>query len=423
MADATTTNGGTLSQLPALRWLSGVREDYERVFVNEWSPYLGAIMLVIVVSALMVSGFFWDVFGGLKLWGDYFNNFIGLGPLLGIKTELQSPLMHHISLMDINLVIGAFTAALLSGQFKVSRPPNLEFVSGAFGGSLMGIGAALAGGCTAGGFFTPLLFSSPAGWAMWAGLLAGAFTGLKALLWSMENITWGTQAPERGPESPIRRFFPLFGIGVIALVLWWATSWFQSENERLVARGIIILAGFGIGFVMHRSRFCIARVFREPFMTGEGTMTKAMILALAIGIPIGSLLVQHKTVDPFLAIPAGFWFGSALGGLIFGFGMVFAGGDSAGSLWRMGEGHLKLWVAVFFFGWVGSIFSAIGGKTGFLTRDVNPELVEFTKVGKQVFLPDLFGGWGWISGLSFIMLLIWYLLVRYNESTEKFTVL
>jgi len=423
MADAATTNGGALSRLPGLKWLSGVKEDYESVFVNEWSPYLGAIVLVIVVSTLMVSGLFWGVFGGLKLWGDYFNNFIGLGPLLGIKTELQGPLMHRISLMDINLVIGAFTAALLSGQFKISRPPNLEFVSGAFGGSLMGIGAALAGGCTTGGFFTPLLFSSPAGWAMWAGLLAGAFIGLKALLWSMENITWGTKAPARGPESPIRRFFPLFGIGVLALVVWWATSWFQSDNERLVARGIIILAGFGIGFTMHRSRFCIARVFREPFMTGEGTMTKAMILALAIGIPVGSLLVQHETVDPFLAIPPSFWLGSALGGLIFGFGMVFAGGCASGSLWRMGEGHLKLWVAAFFFGWIGSTFSAIGRKAGFLTRDMNLDLVEFTKMGEQTFLPDLLGGWSWVYGLSFIMLLIWYLLVRYNEHTEKFTVL
>ncbi len=63
MADATTTNGDALSRLPALRWLSGVREDYERVFVNEWSPYLGAVLLVFVVSTLMVSGFFWGVFG------------------------------------------------------------------------------------------------------------------------------------------------------------------------------------------------------------------------------------------------------------------------------------------------------------------------------------------------------------------------
>jgi uncharacterized membrane protein YedE/YeeE len=158
-------------------------------------------------------------------------------------------------------------------------------------------------------------------------------------------------------------------------------------------------------------------------MTGEGSMTKAMIFTLALGIPVGSLLIQHDLVDPFIPIPASFWLGSMLGGLVFGFGMVFAGGCASGSLWRMGEGHLKLWVAAFFFGWIGSIFSAIGKKTGFLTKDMNLDLVEFTKLGKQVYLPDFFGGWEWMYVFSFVMLLIWYLLVRYNESTEKFTVL
>ena len=37
----------------------------------------------------MGSGLFWGVFGGLKLWGDYLNNAIGLGPALGIKAELD----------------------------------------------------------------------------------------------------------------------------------------------------------------------------------------------------------------------------------------------------------------------------------------------------------------------------------------------
>jgi uncharacterized membrane protein YedE/YeeE len=84
-------------------------------------------------------------------------------------------------------------------------------------------------------------------------------------------------------------------------------------------------------------------------MTAEGDMTKAVILALAIGMPIAALLFQKKVIDPYLAIPATFWIGSLLGGLIFGIGMVFAGGCASGSLWRMGEGHIKLWVTMFFF--------------------------------------------------------------------------
>lgn len=422
MGDSTVQHG-LPSGLHVPAWIGGLRDDYRRVFVTEWSPYLGAILLVVVTSALVSSGLFWGVYGGLKLWGDWFNNAIGLGPLLGLKEELQSPLLHRISLMDITLVIGAFCAALMAGQFRISRPPALEFVTGAVGGALMGVGASLAGGCTTGGFFTPLMFASPAGWAMWLGLVAGAVLGLKALLWVMEHVRWGTSAPAVSSPSPLKRFYPLFGLLVLVLMAWWATDWFNSDDKRLAGRGIIIVSGFALGFILHRSRFCFSRVFREPFMTGDGTMTKAMILALALGIPVTSLLLQNQAVDPYLAIPATFWLGSLLGGVIFGVGMVLAGGCASGSLWRMGEGHLKLWVAVFFFAWTGSVFSAIAKRWDLLTREMSLDLVEVTKVGKQVFLPELLQGWGWVYLLSFALLAVWYLLVRYNEATEKFTVL
>lgn len=422
MGDSTVQHG-LPSRLHVPAWIGGLRDDYRRVFVTEWSPYLGAILLVVVTSALVSSGLFWGVYGGLKLWGDWFNNAIGLGPLLGLKEELQSPLLHRISLMDITLVIGAFCAALMAGQFRISRPPALEFVTGAVGGALMGVGASLAGGCTTGGFFTPLMFASPAGWAMWLGLVAGAVLGLKALLWVMEHVRWGTSAPAVSSPSPLKRFYPLFGLLVLVLMAWWATDWFNSDDKRLAGRGIIIVSGFALGFILHRSRFCFSRVFREPFMTGDGTMTKAMILALALGIPVTSLLLQNQAVDPYLAIPATFWLGSLLGGVIFGVGMVLAGGCASGSLWRMGEGHLKLWVAVFFFAWTGSVFSAIAKRWDLLTREMSLDLIEVTKVGKQVFLPELLQGWGWVYLLSFALLAVWYLLVRYNEATEKFTVL
>lgn len=90
------------------------------------------------------------------------------------------------------------------------------------------------------------------------------------------------------------------------------------------------------------------------------------------------MLLQNGSVEPYLTIPAPFWLGSLLVGFIFGLGMLFAGGCAPGSPWRMGEGHLKLWVTVFLFSWSGSLFSTVVKR--------------------------------------------WYLLIRYNESTEKFTI-
>ncbi|MDO8890451.1 MAG: YeeE/YedE thiosulfate transporter family protein [Sulfurimicrobium sp.] len=406
-------------------WLAGFKADYETIFVEEWSPYLGSILLVMVIIALMINGLFWGVFGGVKFWGDWFNNLIGLGPLLGVPQDLDSFLMHRMSLMNIMLLLGSFCAALLSRQFLPRRPPKLEYIWAALGGCLMGTGAALAGGCTTGGFFNPVLHASPAGWAMWVGLLAGAVIGLKLLLWTLENIEWGMVAPPalQAPQG-LLRIYPWIGLAVVIGVLFWATQWYGSGNEKWVARAVIVLAGFAIGFIMHRSRLCFARAFREPFMTAEGDMTKAIILALTVGLLISSLLFQKKVLDPYVAIPAAFWIGSLLGGLIFGIGMIFAGGCASGSLWRMGEGHIKLWVAIFFFSWAGSIASALFKKFKITSIDEdNVELFEKTAVGFQAYLPDMTGGWGWTYLISGAILLLWYLLVRYNESTEKFTVI
>ena len=408
-----------------MRWIQGFKQDYQAIFVDSWSAYTGAILLVIIMAVLMSSGLFWGVFGGIKLWGDYLNNAIGLGSMLGIKVQLESPLMHRISLMDVTLVMGAFSAALLSRQFRINRPPMLEYIWAILGGCFMGAGATLAGGCTTGGFFVPLIFSSASGWVMWFGLLLGALIGLKLLLWTLENITWGMQSASFSAPR-FKKWYPLLGVMVLFGVLFWALNWWQSGEDKKVARALLIIAGFGIGFILHRSRFCLSRVFREPFMTAEGEMTKALMLAVALGAPVGAVLIYNGSIDPYLAVPARFWLGSALGGLIFGIGMVFAGGCASGSLWRVGEGHLKLLVAVFFFAWSGSTTSAILAKYGLLKPDFDIDfldgLAEMTGLGFQAFMPDILGGWQYTLLITYVLLAIWYGFIRYNESTSKFTV-
>lgn len=223
---STETLAGAAQTHGSLPRFPGLREDYRRIFVEEWSPYVGALLLVLIVLALMTSGLFWGVFGGVKYWGDRLNSMLGLAPLLGIAEAKEGLLGHRMSLMNILLVAGAFTAALLSGQFAVNRPPKLEFVWAALGGSLMGIGASLAGGCTTGGFFNPIVHASPAGWVMWLGLIGGAVVGLKALLWTLENVEWGTTPPSAFVlPAAVRRLFPVIGLAVIVAVIAWSASW------------------------------------------------------------------------------------------------------------------------------------------------------------------------------------------------------
>ncbi len=254
------------------------------------------------------------------------------------------------------------------------------------------------------------------------GIMAGAVIGLRLLLWTLDNISWGMQAPASGKSSSRERY-PLFGILIVAVIVTWTLIWGYAADEKIANRAIIVIAGFAMGFILHRSRLCFARGFREPFMTAEGDMTKALILALAVAIPLASLLFQKKVIDPYIAIPATFWAGSLLGGVIFGVGMIFAGGCASGAMWRAGEGNLKLCVAIAFFAWGGSAFSGLLRRWDVMTVDVNLDGLEFTKVGIQAYLPDMVGGWKWAFLVGFGFLLLWYILVRYNESSEKFTVL
>lgn len=89
----------------------------------------------------------------------------------------------------------------------------------------------------------------------------------------------------------------------------------------------------------------------------------------------------------------------------------------------MGEGHLKLWVGMFFFAWVGSTASALFKKAGLTNVDeTNVDTFERTAVGFHAYLPDMTGGWAWPLLLS-AALLLRYALVRDNESTEAFTLM
>ena len=106
-----------------------------------------------------------------------------------------------------------------------------------------------------------------------------------------------------------------------------------------------------------------------------------------------------------------FWFGSIVGGFIFGFGMLLAGGCGSGCAFRAGEGQVKLIVALIFFAGANSLVKAF--------MNVSPKFTEF--VGGKFFLPDYLP-WS-VSVLVIVaVLLVWYLFVTWNEETEKFVV-
>src|SRR5882762_16830 len=123
--------------------------------------------------------------------------------------------------------------------------------------------------------------------------------------------------------------------------------------ERVQARlAIYWVFGLGLGLVLQRGRLCFAGAFRDLFLMRNGTMMRAIIVGLAIMTPVFALIEARAVPEPsFGAIAAGahvvpLGLNLAVGGLLFGIGMVVAGGCVSGTLYRIGEGYLASWASL-----------------------------------------------------------------------------
>jgi len=94
--------------------------------------------------------------------------------------------------------------------------------------------------------------------------------------------------------------------------------------------------------------------------------------------------------------------------------MTVAGGCAVGTLWRAGEGHVKLWMSA-----LGFIIMAPVSK-GFIIPVVVKIIPESLRT--KMFLPEYLGYTGAVV-LLLVILLLWYMFVKWNEKTGKFSAL
>src|SRR5579859_531002 len=111
--------------------------------------------------------------------------------------------------------------------------------------------------------------------------------------------------------------------------------------------------GLGVGLVLQRGRLCFAGAFRDLFLMRNGAMLRAILVGLAIAAPVFALIESRAVPEPsFGALAAGahvvpLGLNLPVGGLLFGIGMVVAGGCVSGTLYRIGEGYLASWASLF----------------------------------------------------------------------------
>ncbi len=110
--------------------------------------------------------------------------------------------------------------------------------------------------------------------------------------------------------------------------------------------------GLAFGIVLQRSRFCFTSAFRDLFLLQDGRGMRGVLAGLAIATPGFAIVMSNQIPNPTLGmlppdaniLPLGIH--TVVGGVIFGLGMVLAGGCASGSISRMGEGYVASWVAL-----------------------------------------------------------------------------
>ena len=385
----------------------GLFDDlYHALFGDSWEMWIGSILVSMLSILLFVMASPLGSIGGL--------NNIGLNILThaGFSFSESAPSGIPVipeflyAMLVVSVFIGAAGGALLARQFAIRLSPWPEMMKGLVGGILMGVGGSIGMGCTISGFYSSLPALSAGGLFFGAGLFVGVYAALRYLIWESVRFPfltegkWTRYLAADGQKSHLQ---PL--TGSLILLLGISLIFFYDPSTEIDLIGFIII-GILIGMVLQRSRFCIFRAIREPFLNADPKPAQAIIAGLLVGL-VGFIVIKGAGQgEEYSFIFPNFWLPGLIGGVIFGIGMTAAGGCSISSTWRAAEGSVKHWFALLGI----TISMPLTGeylKPGFL--DLIPGSTQ-----RAEFLPDTLGYGGSVF-LILLMLFLWYVMVTWNE--------
>ena len=109
----------------------------------------------------------------------------------------------------------------------------------------------------------------------------------------------------------------------------------------LLLISVNLILGIAAGVIMHRSDFCVAGMFRDLFLFRQTFMLKMLLILVVSAMLLFEVSRQFGLLPyypfPLLGTPS---VANVIGGVIFGIGMVLAGGCVVGTLYKMGSGSL-----------------------------------------------------------------------------------
>jgi uncharacterized membrane protein YedE/YeeE len=177
--------------------------------------------------------------------------------------------------------------------------------------------------------------------------------------------------------SPRRRGF-LISATIAALILI-VSAIYLSVDQRFIY--LLVYAWFGViyGVFLQYGRFCMASAVRDLFAVGVPRMAVGVLIAVML-YAIISAFIQQAGFNTFHAHPLGWHV--VIGGLIFGLGMVFAGGCASSSLYKTGEGNLGSVLVLFSISFSQAWLADAGGWLNYLVP------ASWTETALQAQMPD-----------------------------------
>lgn len=198
------------------------------------------------------------------------------------------------------------------------------------------------------------------------------------------------------------------GIVVFALIVVVGIL-FAADQANLA---FFWFTGTVFGYILQKARFCFTASLRDPYLTGGTSLTKAVLTAFAV-TSLGFWAIQYAAASAGLPIPGQSFVApinvhTAVGGVLFGIGMVISGGCASGTLMRVGEGFMMQMLSIAFFV-VGSVIGA--AHFGWWMENV---IVH----GRSIHMAEIFGWFGALVVQLGTIALLWIAADKFAKAKQ-----
>lgn len=183
----------------------------------------------------------------------------------------------------------------------------------------------------------------------------------------------GTEVKTEAEIIRRRRIYAFLIIGI--MTLW--SIWYLTTNILYTVIVAYMWIGLAYGVCLQWGRFCFASAWRDFIAVRVTRMAVGLMMAFVM-LSISITIMEITGYSTFHAMPFGVH--ELVGGILFGIGMVLAGGCATGTLYKFGEGSFVSATALF-----GMVFGQalfVSQKVVIGTREISFDTVVYAYINK-----------------------------------------